>query len=169
MFYFFGPISPDFLLFFPTDNSAKAEIAGTGTDRRLDRSLTLADGARRPRHLCGPVASPPRERGGRAVPAVPGPPEPLGRGEHVVRAVLIAPPLRAALATLWGRSSSAGHHVVPNAPILPNKAHLGTTKQLYIFRYFFWHLLYNTIYSDAYPHTNPVYSIQLCPGLSDCS
>ena len=113
MFYFFGPISPDFLLFFPTDNPGKSEIAGTGTDRRLDHSLTLTDGARRPRRPCEPVASPPRERGGRAVPAVPGPPEPLGRGERVARVVLIAAPLRATLATLWDRLISVGRHTTP--------------------------------------------------------
>ena len=78
-----------------------------GTCQGLDCSQTLAGGARRPRCPCGPVASPPRERGGSAYPAVPRPPGPLGRRERVARAVLVAAPLRATLATL---SSSAGLH-----------------------------------------------------------
>ena len=113
LIYFFGPISPDFLLFFPTDNTGKAEIAGTETGRHLDRSLTLADGAYCPRRPCGPVASPPREQGGHAVPTVPGPPEPLGRGEHVARTVLIA------LATLRGQLSNAGRHATPKRHCRP--------------------------------------------------
>ena len=81
-----------------------------GTGRRLDRSLTLASQARYPRRPCGPITSPPRERGGRAVPAVPGRPKPLGQGEHVVCPVLITAPLRTALATLRGQPSSTGRH-----------------------------------------------------------
>ena len=88
-------------------NAGEVETAGTGTSRGLDCSQTLAGGARRPRCPCGPVASPPRERGGSAYPAVPRPPGPLGRRERVARAVLVAAPLRATLATL---SSSAGLH-----------------------------------------------------------
>ena len=49
-------------------------------------------------------------RGGRTYPAVPKPPGPLGQGERVARAFLVTAPLRAALATLLGRSSSARHH-----------------------------------------------------------
>ena len=48
--------------------------------------------------------------GGRTYPAVPKPPGPLGQGERVARAFLVTAPLRAALATLLGRSSSAGRH-----------------------------------------------------------
>ena len=53
--------------------------------------------------------------------------------------------------------------IVPNGPIIIQYVQFGYNGYNCIFRYLFWHLLYNTNYSDPYLYRNPVYSIPVVP------